>query len=175
MHQIVLLNFAIHVMHFLLTFCIFYQIPIKAESPDEDFVEDEEDDEDEKNDVDFDEDEDNETMKKETEKLAVTTEKPDFYQKDEKENSTTEKPIIEEKKEELEKDYKTETKTDDVVIEDTIYRDDYDYNHPDDELDKNEESIEGSGAGIDFGMLCHIFNYLIGSYIKSYISYNNFE
>ena len=103
-------------MNFLLTFCILYQILIKAESPNRYFVEDEEDDEDEKDDVDLDEDEDNGTIKKETVKLAVTNEKPDFYQKDEKQNGTTQKPIVGERKEELGKDYKTETKTHDFFL-----------------------------------------------------------
>lgn len=60
-------------------------------------------------------------------------------------------------KEEAKKEEKDEKKNQDVVIEDTIYRDDYDYNHPDDELDKNEESVEGSGTGTNFGMSFHFF------------------
>lgn len=144
------------------------KIPLKSdpENPHENSIEDEDDeDSDDVDDVNEEEDDSvknkdvvedfevEESYKKPYEELVkptVATDKPDIYQKDEKheEPPKTQKELSE-KTSSVEKS-EEKKKTEDVVIEDTIYRDDYDYNHPDEEMDQKEETFEGSGAGTNF-------------------------
>lgn len=125
-----------------------FQIPLKAENADENTADDDDDDEDDdKNDDpedDFDHENTAEKSTEETIKPTVITETPDVYQKDEKKAEKPENVSLSERREK-----KQDNK--DIVIEDTIYRDDYDYNPPDDELEKKEDTFEGSGGGISFG------------------------